>query len=152
MASDIQPFQQQQPSSIRPATQEDALAIKHIAASLGYPDYDESLAESRLQALLNSSNDQVWICERDGMVVGWLHAFIALRDAFAEIGGLAVEPAFRRQGVGRALVQQAKHWAADQQLAVRVRSRIERAEARRFYRAQGLIPSKQQQVFEQFGE
>ncbi|RDE19578.1 GNAT family N-acetyltransferase [Motiliproteus coralliicola] len=136
---------------IRLASPKDAAEIKRVAAALGYPDDSDSIARARLLTLLNSPSDQVWVCEQDGSVMGWIHAFVAHRlasDSFVEIGGLAVEPNSRRLGAGSALVQQARLWATELGMGLRVRCRIDRDGAHQFYAAQGLQPGKQQQVFD----
>lgn len=136
---------------IRLAKPTDTAAIKRVAASLGYSSYSDAIAQARLKALLDSPNDHVWVCEQQGKLIGWIHAFAAHRlasDSFVEIGGLAVASNFRRLGAGAALVQQASQWAFELGLGLRVRSRIDREQASHFYCAQGFTLGKQQQVFE----
>ncbi len=88
----------------------------------------------------------------DGRVVGWLHLFVALRvesGAFAEIGGFVVTAAFRGQGVGREMLSAAESWVSGHGLStIRVRTRSERRDARRFYHKLGFIQSKSQQVMD----
>jgi GNAT superfamily N-acetyltransferase len=70
-------------------------------------------------------------------VVGWIHVLAADRvesAPFAEIGGLVVDEAVRGCGIGAALVDRARVWAADGGLGrLRVRTREDRAAAREFY-------------------
>ncbi len=86
-----------------------------------------------------------------GALVGWIHVFAAWRmtsEPFAEIGGLAVAPDWRRQGVGRALLAAAEDWARRQGCrALRVRVGQARHEAPAFYQAAGFRALKQQAVF-----
>ena len=85
-------------------------------------------------------------------MVGWIHVFAAPRltvATFAEIGGLVVDEGLRGRGIGRLLVSAAASWAEQRGLTtLRVRSRVERAGAHRFYRRLGFGATKQQEVLE----
>jgi GNAT superfamily N-acetyltransferase len=133
---------------VRPARPTDAAAIARVAAALGYPP----AGEAPLAAVLASGDHHVLVAEAEGAVVGWAHVFVARRvasAAFAELGGLAVEPAARRQGAGRALVAAAGAWARQRGVArLRVRVDGRREEAHAFYEALGASRVKAQSVFE----
>lgn len=136
--------------TVRPATLDDADAIHALSALLGYAASPSGQTEQRLQQLLASETDEVWVCETDGQLLGWVHAFVAHRlasAAFVEIGGLVVDDAARRCGVGRALVQRAREYAQQQGMAVRVRCNAKRADSHAFYRDIGFGTLKSQQVF-----
>jgi len=101
--------------------------------------------------LLQADGQHVWVAEIDGAIVGWLHAFVALRvgvTPFIEIGGLVVQEGNRRARVGSRLVQQAAEWAKAEGLALRVRCNSKREPAHRFYQSLGFLLLKQQHVFE----
>ncbi len=101
--------------------------------------------------LLDSRDHRIWIAEDRGTVVGWLHAFIALRvgiGPFIEIGGLVVKEDYRRGGVGSALVHESAEWARSEGMALRVRCHSEREETHGFYKAFGFKLLKPQFVFE----
>ena len=60
---------------IRLATPKDALGISRVASALGYlPHDDDALILQRLQHLLASRHDRIWVAEQAGEVIGWLHA------------------------------------------------------------------------------
>jgi len=64
--------------------------------------------------LCRQDDHLVLAAERNGRVVGWLHAFVALRiesAAFAEIGGMVVDASGRGQGLGQQLVRATATWA-----------------------------------------
>ena len=88
----------------------------------------------------------------EGVPVGWLEVFV--RDAldsgvWAEISGLVVEASRRRQGVGSALLLAARRWAqAEGVKRLRVRTRVEREGAARFYAREGFRLTKQQRVYD----
>lgn len=144
--------------SVRPGKREDAQAIALIASVLGYNEkIDQSLAIKRLERLLNSDNDQIWVAElhdgvgSDSKLVGWLHAQHAFRMAsvdFIEILGLSVSTDARLQGAGRLLVEQAKNWALNEHIALRVRTNDIRDTAKKFYSSLGFSLTKKQSVFQ----
>ena len=138
-------------SNLRPATIADASAINLLSDSLGYlSGSDEDLA-SRLELLIDSDRDEVWLAENGLNIVGWIHFFQANRVAsasFVEIGGLVVKPDFRNRGIGKSLIEQASLWASAKNLKLRVRTDSRREEAHSFYVSAGFNKLKNQHVFE----
>ena len=138
--------------SIRQATLQDAQSIARIASVLGYQqEVSKDLAIKRLEHLLHSDYDQVWVAENDNGVVGWIHAqhaFRAASNSFIEILGLSVAETSRLQGAGRILVEQAKVWAGDENIALRVRTNDARDAAKKFYSTLGFSLEKTQCVFQ----
>ncbi|MDI6002392.1 GNAT family N-acetyltransferase [Cobetia marina] len=137
---------------IRLATPKDALGISRVASALGYlPHDDDALILQRLEHLLASRHDRIWVAEQAGEVIGWLHAQHVFRVAsadFIEILGLSVAREAQRQGAGRALARQAITWATDEALTLRVRTHEARDIARKFYAASGFTLAKTQCVFQ----
>ena len=136
---------------IREATLEDAADINSLSVALGYSPVTDGVALIRLQQVLASSTDKVWVYQQESQVVGWLHAFIAVRLAsapFMEIGGMVVAPHCRQQGIGRRLVEQAKAWAQDNHSNLRVRCNAKREDTHIFYEKAGFDKNKTQYVFE----
>lgn len=136
---------------IRTAEPHDANAIQLLSKTLGYKETPLEVARERLQKLLLSTSDKVFVAVLNDEIIGWLHAFIAHRVAsasFVEIAGLAVSPNHRQQGAGKMLVTEARKWAQENHLALRVRCNNEREDAHKFYEAIGLIKVKEQYVFE----
>jgi len=134
--------------SIRIATESDDQGINAVSTYLGYSELSPSAALLKLRDLINSPDDQVYVAERNGEVIGWLHLFYARRlasDNFYEIGGLVVSPECRGQGVGKALVQHALNKG---QGKFRVRCNELRVESHQFYAAIGFSSSKVQRVFQ----
>ena len=138
---------------IRSAGAEDVESLTTLCAELGYPTSAEDVAQ-RLARMRASAQDAVFVAEdADGSIVGWIHVFGALRlesQPFAELGGLVVAAAHRRRGVGKLLCERASQWASHGGFrALRVRTRVERQDAHRFYRRLGFSRTKTQQIFSQ---
>jgi N-acetylglutamate synthase-like GNAT family acetyltransferase len=136
---------------IRAATPEDASAINSLSMQLGYSNVAVDTGYNRLAELLALDSNRVWVAEKNCEILGWLHAFIALRVAsndFIEIGGLVVSPNHRKLGIGKSLTHQALVWAQEKQLALRVRCNLKRQEALNFYEAIDFVKVKEQRVFE----
>jgi N-acetylglutamate synthase-like GNAT family acetyltransferase len=136
---------------IRNAVLSDIQAIHQLSSALGYENVPIETANEQLNAVLGAVSNKIYVAELNNVVVGWLHVFIALRVAspsFIEIGGLVVSPGYRRIGVGEELILQAKHWAFEEKMKLRVRCTTAREETHKFYQAAGFIKSKEQYVFE----
>ncbi|HJW71323.1 MAG TPA: GNAT family N-acetyltransferase [Geothrix sp.] len=135
---------------LRPADTQDAAALAGLSGELGYPSTEGDLVE-RLASVLGKDDHLVFVAEQDGKVVGWLHAFVALRiesPAFAEIAGLVVARSARGEGLGQQLVQAASAWARLKGLQkLRVRSNVARKESHDFYTRIGFEPLKTQLVY-----
>jgi predicted N-acetyltransferase YhbS len=138
------------PVLLRPADSQDAAALAALSGELGYPSTEDALVE-RLASVLGRDDHLVCVAEKDGKVVGWLHAFVAFRiesPAFAEIAGLVVARSTRGEGLGRQLVQAASAWARLKGLRkIRVRSNVVRKESHDFYTHLGFESLKSQRVF-----
>jgi N-acetylglutamate synthase-like GNAT family acetyltransferase len=138
-------------SNIRLAKLDDCGSINQLSRLFGYPQTGDEVARDRLNVLLDSDADQVWVFEKEKQILGWIHVFIAHRLAsaeFAEIGGLVVNTEHRRTGIGRCLVVAAQEWAAQLELRLRVRCNSKREETHHFYKALGFSEMKLQIVFE----
>ena len=84
----------------------------------------------------------------DGQEVGYVHAqdYVVLYfDHMNNILGIAVAPAFRHQGIGRALLNAVEEWGKQSgACAVRLVSGMERTGAHLFYQHCGYLRSKEQ--------
>jgi GNAT superfamily N-acetyltransferase len=137
--------------TIRTARPEDAPALAALSGQLGYPATATQLL-STLRRLETDSGHRILVAELESRPVAWLHAreeWSLESGGRAEIAGLVVEAASRNLGVGARLVSQAEEWACSRGLpSVRVRSRVARADAHRFYRRLGYREVKVQAVLD----
>ena len=138
-------------TKIREASIEDTEGISLVSSSLGYPPSSIEESGKRLEDILASKSDFVWVYEGNGKIMGWLHLFLAIRLAstkFAEIGGLVVDESCRRSGIGGELVGEAIQWSRQNNFPLRVRCNFNREEANKFYRSLGFESKKTQKVHE----
>jgi len=137
-------------TTIRAARTYDAEAIAELGAQLGYPATRQQIA-SRLAGIEAEPASRVFVAENgDGRVVGWLHVAARAQlteESCAEVLGLVVDESARGGGIGAALLHAAEEWARSAGCAhVRVRSRVERERAHRFYQRAGFARVKTQAV------
>ena len=138
-------------TTIRNARNYDADAIAGLCGELGYPATRAQVV-SRLAAVEAESRACVLVAEdASGTVAGWLHVAIRAsltNEPCAEIRGLVVAASSRGQGLGGALLRAAEAWAHARGCeCLRVRSRVEREGAHRFYERAGFVRAKTQAVF-----
>lgn len=139
-------------TTIRNARNYDAPALAHLCEELGYPATRRQIV-ARLAAIEAIPCSHVLVAEdADGAVIGWLHVALDAQlthDPCAQIIGLVVDESARGRGIGAELVRSAESWAQTHGTShVRVRSRIERERAHRFYARAGYTRTKTQAVFE----
>ena len=124
---------------IRDARPDDAEAIARLLGQLGYPA-DSAAVARRLTGL---GEDRLLVAESDGTVAGLaqLHVSPSLeydRPA-AKLAALVVDEAFRRHGVGRALVDAMENEARTRGCELLYLTTAERrADAHAFYERLGL--------------
>lgn len=138
--------------TIRRMKTEDAGDVARLAEQLGYPNSLEQVRH-RIGSIIDSQQDEAFIAvSEDGVVAGWIHVFAAMRlesEPFAEIGGIIIDSEYRSRGIGKKLLEHAENWAARNYLTkLRVRSRISRKDAHRFFRSFGFVQSKTQHIFD----
>ncbi|WP_261816875.1 GNAT family N-acetyltransferase [Vibrio gallicus] len=134
--------------TIAKARLSDAAAINLLSSHLGYTPLSSQDAIKKLSALLASPTDEIYVAKIEQKIVGWLHLFYARRLAspdFYEIGGLVVTPQYRKQGIGRALVE---HALKSHPEKCRVRCNTLRVETHQLYEGIDFKDSKLQRVFE----
>ncbi|MDQ2870894.1 MAG: GNAT family N-acetyltransferase [Acidobacteriota bacterium] len=136
---------------VRPMAADDLPAVRELAAQLGYPASAPEISD-RFEALAHSPLHALLVAAAPGeSPSGFLHvsASTALLHApEAEIVALVVEGRARGRGVGASLVASAEAWARSRGLgSLRVRCRVEREPAHRFYQRLGFERTKTQHVF-----
>lgn len=129
--------------AVRAATDADALVMARLLGELGYPT-ESGEVPGRLAAIREQGNEVfLAVDDADGAAHGLIslvrYATIHASGPTAYIAALVVASGARGRGVGRILVEHAKHWAAGhgcRRLAVS--SAEHRADAHAFYPACGM--------------
>ncbi len=128
---------------IRPLEPSDAAAVADLARELGYEAATEMIAT---QVAGLGGDAAAFIAIVAAEPVGWVQVYrteLLQSGAFAEIGGLVVTATMRGSGIGRALMDAAEGWASAHDLTkVRLRSRVAREGAHRFYERLGYEVEK----------
>jgi GNAT superfamily N-acetyltransferase len=135
---------------IRRGQRADADRIAELSGTLGYPVSGETM-EQRLTRVLKLETHSVFVAERNGAIVGWIHAaeqeMLELGPR-CEIWGLVVAETARGRGVGRRLIEAVETWARNRGLEeVSVRSNIIRPESHPFYERIGYTRYKTQHAY-----
>jgi GNAT superfamily N-acetyltransferase len=138
--------------NIRNASLDDISDIYKLSQELGYINSEYEIRE-RLNYILNSNEHLVVVAFlSDRKVVGWIHLFEAQRiesGKFAEICGFVVKKEYRNIGIGKKLLKAAEEWTLKKKLPkLRIRSKIEREDAKKFYSKMGFLITKKQRVFD----
>ena len=117
---------------------------------LGY-DYPEEQMYVRLLELLKRPSDMILVAESPDGVCGYIHAVdydLLYHAHMKNIMGIAVDSRYRRQGIGRRLLEAVEQWARDTGAeGIRLNSGSERAGAHAFYESCGYTRKKMQANF-----
>ncbi len=137
--------------TIRPAQIKDAARLAELSDQLGYPSQREQV-RTRLKMLMADPDQVVFVADLPGMgAAGWVHVYrqaLLESDLTAEIGGLVVDQACRRMGIGQKLMGAAEDWAREKGCVIlHLRSNIIREGAHAFYKALGYEINKTQYSF-----
>ena len=137
--------------NIRLAVLADKPEIERLAHVLTPAAESKRQSDDTLGLLISSDYHRVWVADFGEVVVGWLHAYLAIRVGvapFVEIAGLIVDEQYRNRGIGSKLVTEVISWARSIGVNVRVRSNSKRGATHKFYQARDFKLLKQQHVFE----
>jgi ribosomal protein S18 acetylase RimI-like enzyme len=107
---------------IRPAGSDDLPAMTRLLQELFAVETEFAVDTEKqrcgLQMLLDSSSSGVWVAERRGRVVGMVTVQLMVSTAEGGLSGLledlVVSSAYRRRGLGKALLNAAVKWFREQ--------------------------------------
>jgi GNAT superfamily N-acetyltransferase len=136
---------------IRLAESNDIPALAGLSGKLGYSS-DVKLLRECFLTLSSDASHAVFVAEdADGNIAGWIHIMprmLLMSRQIAEIGGLIVDELYRRQGVGRMLIEAAENWAFENGFeSITARSNTKRPESHSFYPEVGYNYEKEQKVY-----
>lgn len=140
--------------TIREASHQDAKAIARLnREAMGY-DYPAEDTAQKLEMILRSDRDKVFVAVADDCVAGYIHANdydVLYFPTMKNIMGIAVDSAYRRQGIGKMLLNAVEYWAKETGAeGIRLVSGIERTNAHSFYRNCGFEGGKSQLNFKKY--
>ena len=137
-------------SKLTSVNQKKTKEITALALQLGYENKAKELFR-RLEFILESNYDCIFIAQHDDQIVAWIHALVAVRvesPLFVEITGLVVDENFRNKQIGQKLLEAVKDWSNALEIPlIRVRCNVIRTESHKFYEALGFTLDKEQKVF-----
>ena len=117
---------------------------------MGY-EYPPEDAKKKLKQLLNDSNHKIYVALVSDKVVGYIHANnydLLYAPHLKNIMGIAVSFDFRKNGIGKMLLNEVEKWAKNTgAYGVRLVSGATRIEAHAFYTACGYSGNKEQKNF-----
>jgi len=133
---------------IRECRVEDVEAIWRLnCAQMGYVISLEPAKENLVRLLSNGAH-KILVAEMHGNVVGYVHANdydLLYYPHMKNIMGIAVDEAYKKHGIGKALISTIETWAKDTgAVAVRLVSGAERTDAHAFYEKCGYTGGKKQ--------
>lgn len=137
--------------TIRRATPDDAEAISRLnCEQMGY-GFPVEATRQKLEVLCKSQHVLLLVAVVLETVIGCVHANdyeLVYAPPMKNIMGLAVDKAYRRQGIGRRLLQAVESWARETGAAgVRLVSGRERTQAHAFYESCGYLNQKLQRNY-----
>jgi [ribosomal protein S18]-alanine N-acetyltransferase len=128
--------------SVRLMTVEDLDPVLAIAGeSIEAPRWARQDYEKILLATAEPVLRSCWVVlNEDGQVAGFAVASWLRQDPAVEVEGLVVERAYRRQGMGAALLSACASWAADQGASIlRLEVRASNVAAQALYQRHGFL-------------
>jgi predicted N-acetyltransferase YhbS len=135
---------------IREIRAEDYKDIFVLNRELGYI-YDMDKVRERIEYILSSTKDKVFVAQCEDSVVGYIHASpyeLLFSDSLVNILGFVVSEKYRGSGIGSRLIGELEMWAAKNGFSgIRLVSGIDRVNAHMFYENHGYVNRKNQKNF-----
>jgi len=135
----------------RQADIHDLDSIRDLSAQWGYASSNQKICENLIE-ILDQQDHLVLVILSGQKVIGWIHGMYirsVVLDPFIEIAGLVIDQDFRRQGMGKILIEQITVWSKFKNCnRIRVRTNTVRTEAQAFYISMGFTEIKEQKVYD----
>lgn len=139
---------------IRKCKIEDANAISSLNnIEMGYK-YSIEDTKDKLERLLKSDKDKIFVATVQNTVVGFVHANdydVIYAPLMKNIMGIAVSSEYKKYGIGKAMLEEIEKWAKETgAFGIRLVSGTARIGAHDFYRRCGYVGDKQQINFKKY--
>jgi GNAT superfamily N-acetyltransferase len=129
----------------------DAAGVSGLSLQLGY-NIPEGETQRNIQLMLENEDTAAFAAVANNELAGWITVacVISLTSApVCEVRGLVVDEHYRKNNIGRMLVEKVIEWSRQKQCGrLRIRCNVKREDAHKFYRHLGFTEHKQQKVFE----
>ena len=123
----------------------DAEAVAALSKQLGY---EVSVAQTKdnIAAVLLSPDNEAFVAMHENNIVGWInitHSVLIESSPFCEIRGLIVDEKYRKNNIGKLLIEKAIEWSKEKHCKrLRVRCNVKRDDTHSFYRHLGFAEKK----------
>jgi len=139
---------------IRECKIEDVDAIYNLNnTEMGY-EYSIEDTKDKLERLLKSDKDKIFVATIQNTVVGYVHANdydVIYAPHMKNIMGIAVSSEYKKYGIGKAMLEEIERWAKETgAFGIRLVSGSTRIGAHEFYKRCGYIGEKQQINFKKY--
>lgn len=139
---------------IRECKIEDVNAIYNLNHNeMGY-EYSIDNTKYKLEYLLKSDKDVIFIATVQNIVIGYVHANdydVIYAPHMKNIMGIAVSGEYKKHGIGKALLEEIEKWAKETgAFGIRLVSGSTRTGAHEFYKRCGYVGDKQQINFKKY--
>src|SRR5215469_6617662 len=132
-------------------SEKDVFDVTLLCHQLGY-DLSENQISENIRSILNNKDNDAFVAVFENRVIGWIGVSQALQvesAPFCEIRGLIVDNLYRKNGVGKMLIEKAAGWGREKgNKKLKLRCNVKRTEAHLFYQHLNFKESKQQKGFE----
>lgn len=128
------------------------LLNKHF--NLTFSQYSEEKVKEKIEIIVNTTKDIIFVYEQDKKVVGYIHGSpyeLLFSDSLINILGFVVREEFRNMGIGSRLIERLEEWGKNNGYSgIKLLSHPSRKSAHRFYENRGYIFTKEQMNFIKF--
>ena len=136
---------------LREVHSDDSRQVMILCKQLGYK-ISLSTVKRNIEILNKENDNKVFVAEYEHAVIGWIGVAYVLTIQsipFCEVRGLVVDEQFRKNNIGKLLVERAAKWCKEKGCTtLRVRCNVKREPIHSFYRHLGFSEKKEQKIFE----
>ena len=136
---------------LREVNSDDSRQVMILCKQLGY-EISLSTVKRNIEILNKENDNKVFVAEYEHAVIGWIGVAYVLTIQsipFCEVRGLVVDEQFRKNNVGKLLIEKAARWCKEKGCSIlRVRCNIKRQPIHSFYTHLGFSEKKEQKIFE----
>ncbi|MFA5015573.1 MAG: GNAT family N-acetyltransferase [Actinomycetota bacterium] len=132
----------------------DYLEIYNLCCQHGYP-FTKKQIKANIETIINEGRDKIFVeVNSNDKVIGYIHLSpykLLYFEPLVNIMGIVVDEKYRRQGIGKRLIQSAKEWTKLNNFkGIRVISGNQRKTAHIFYESVGFKFEELQKNFKMF--